>query len=330
MIAHSKIIGLGAYAPARVLTNADLEQMVDTSHEWILSRTGIAERRIAAENEDTSDMCVAASKGAFAAAGISPKDIDLILAATVTPDFRLPSLACIIQKKIGAVNAAAMDIAAACAGFINGLSIADAYIRAGVYRNILVFGSEKLSSITNYHDRNTCVLFGDGAGAAIVAPSNDDSGILATFLKSDGRLDALLNIAAGGTHMPFARNGHSSYDPYLYNIQMNGSEVFKHAVRQMGDACLRVIRMAGFTPEQVDLLVPHQANMRIIKATAERLGIPMEKVYLNLEKYGNTSAASVPLALNEAVQEGRVKKGDLILGVAFGGGLTWGAVLLRW
>ncbi len=327
---RAKIVGIGSYVPARVLTNKDFEKMVDTSDEWIVARTGISERRIAREDEDTSDMCVEAAKRALNMAGMTPEDIDLTIAGTVTPDFRLPSLSCMIQKKLGLVNAASMDIAAACAGFIHGLSMAQAYIRAGMYRRIMVFGAEKLSSITDYTDRNTCVLFGDAAGVAILEKSDDDSGILSTYLKSDGSLDRLLYIQGGGTNTPcHPTNGdrRADVDPYL---RMNGNEVFKHAVRYMGDAAMRVVQDAGLTTDQIDLLVPHQANIRIIKATADRLGLPMDKVYLNIAKYGNTSAASVPLALDEALEEGRIKKGDNIVSVAFGGGLTWGAVLFRW
>jgi 3-oxoacyl-[acyl-carrier-protein] synthase-3 len=221
-----------------------------------------------------------------------------------------------------------MDVVAACAGFIHNLSIAQAYINGGMFKNILVLGAEKLSSITNYEDRNTCILFGDAAGAVIVAPSDDDSGILSTYLKSDGTLDNLLHIPGGGTHCPISQNG--TRDSALYNINMNGNEVFKHAVRYMGDAALRVVADAGLTTEQVDLLIPHQANIRIIKATASRMKLPMDKVYVNIDKFGNTSAASVPLALDEAVRSGRIKKGDHIVSVAFGGGLTWGAVSIRW
>ncbi|MDD4050482.1 MAG: ketoacyl-ACP synthase III [candidate division Zixibacteria bacterium] len=325
---RAKIIGLGSYVPERVLTNDDFEKIVETSNEWIVSRTGIMERHIARPDEDTSDMCVAAAREAFASAGVAPEEIDLVIAGTVTPDFRVPSMSCIIQKKLGLLNAATMDIVAACAGFIHGLSVAQAYIASGTFKRILVFGAEKLSSITDYTDRSTCILFGDAAGAAIIGKSDDDSGILAIHIKSDGRYDELLNIPAGGTHLPYVGNG--SVDPKLSKLHMKGNEVFKYAVRHMGDAALRVITEAGLTPDQVDLLVPHQANIRIIKATAARLGLPMDKVYLNIEKYGNTSAASIPLALDHAVREGRIKKGDIVLGVAFGGGLTWGAVLFRW
>lgn len=325
---RAKIIGIGSYAPEKVLTNSDLEKIVDTSDEWIKTRTGISERRIAADGEDTSDMCVRAAAGALDMAGISADDIDLIIAGTVTPDYRLPSVSCMIQKKLGASNAATMDVVAACAGFIHGLSIAQAYITAGTYKNIMVFGAEKLSSITNYEDRNTCVLFGDAAGVAILSASDDDSGILSTYLKSDGNLDRLLHIPAGGTHTPCGHNGDFRREDTC--IIMHGNEIFKHAVRYMGDAALRVAKEAGLEPEDIDLLVPHQANLRIIQATAKRLGLPWEKVYLNIEKFGNTSSASVPLALDHAVKEGRIKKGDNIISVAFGGGLTWGAVAIRW
>jgi 3-oxoacyl-[acyl-carrier-protein] synthase-3 len=302
--------------------------MVDTSDEWIVSRTGISERRVATKGQVTSDFAVEASYRALEMAGRDVEDVDLILCATVTPDFRLPSLACIIQKRMGLNNAAAMDIAAACAGFIHGLSIAQAYIAAGTYRTILVIGAEMLSSVTNYEDRNTCILFGDAAGAAIVEPSDNGRGVLATYLKSDGRYDELLNIPLGGAKLPFGRNGNDDISGTF--IRMNGNEVFKHAVRQMGDAAQQVIKMSGLSTDDIDWLVPHQANIRILQATAKRLNLPMEKVYLNLEKFGNTSSASVPVALDEAVRAGKIKEGDHILSVAFGGGLTWGAVLIRW
>jgi 3-oxoacyl-[acyl-carrier-protein] synthase-3 len=325
---RAKIIGIGSYVPERILTNQDLEKMVDTSDEWIIARTGIIERHIAADDEDTSDMCVQAARRALDAAGLTPEDLDLIIVGTVTPDFRLPSVSCMIQKKLGAVNSATMDLVAACAGFIHGLSVGQAYIASETYKNIMVLGAEKLSSITNYEDRNTCVLFGDAAGAAILAPSDDDSGILSTYLKSDGSLDRLLYIEAGGTHNPIGQNG--DYRHADSCLVMHGNEVFKHAVRYMGDAATRVAEEAGLTHENIDLLVPHQANIRIIRATAKRLGLPWEKVYLNIERFGNTSAASVPLALDEAFRNGIIKKGDNIISVAFGGGLTWGAAAIRW
>jgi len=325
---RAKIIGIGSYVPDQVLTNADLEEMVETSDEWIKTRSGISERRLLDGGRATSDMAVEAARNAITMAGLDMEDIELVLAATVTPDFRLPSMACVIQKKLGLVNAAALDIAAACAGFIYGVSIAQAYILNRTYKNILVIGAEMLSSITDYTDRSTCILFGDAAGAAVLAASDDDSGVLSTYLKSDGRLDDLLYIAGGGSKNPYTDNG--SFNRKDTFLKMNGNEIFKHAVRYMGDAAVRVVESAGLEPGQVDLLIPHQANIRIIKATAKRLGLPMSKVYMNIEKFGNTSAASVPLALDEAYRAGRVKKGDIVLGVAFGGGLTWGAVLLRW
>lgn len=325
---RAKIVGTGSYAPEKILTNDDLAKFIDTSDEWIKSRTGMSERRVAAENQATSDLCAEAAKPAFEMSGIKPEEIDLIIAATVTPDYQLPSLSCVVQKKLGTVNAATMDIVAACAGFIHGLSMAQAYIATGTYKKIMVFGAEVLSNITNYEDRNTCVLFGDGAGVAILVPSEDESGILSTYLKSDGRLDELLYIPVGGAKSPFGRNG--NLDSSLRYINMKGNEIYKNAVRYMGDAAFRVVKEAGLEIEQIDLLVPHQANIRIIKAVASRLGMPMEKVFLNLEKYGNTSAASVPLALDEALRQGRIKSGDYVLSVAFGGGLTWGAVVIRW
>lgn len=325
---QARIIGTGAAYPERILTNRDFEQMVDTSNEWIISRTGIAERRVAKEGQVTSDFCVEAAEKALEMAGRKPEDVDLILCATVTPDYRLPSLACIVQKRMEMNNAASMDIVAACAGFIHGLSIAQAYIAAGTYRTILLIGAEMLSSVTNYKDRNTCILFGDAAGAVVIEPSNNGRGVLATYLKSDGRYDTLLNIPAGGAKSPYIRNGQFSAEETC--IHMNGNEVFKHAVRQMGDAAVKVLAMAGISREDIDLMVPHQANIRILQATAKRIGLPMEKVYLNLEKFGNTSSASVPVALDEAWRTGKIKENDNILSVAFGGGLTWGAVAIRW
>ncbi len=301
--------------------------MVDTSNEWIVSRTGIKERRISTDKESPSYMATEAGRKALAMAGIASEEIDMVLVGTVTPDYRLPSLACIVQEKIGAANSAAMDIVAACAGFLHGLATADAYIRTGKFKKILVVGVERLSGVVDYSDRNTCVLFGDGAGAAIVEASTDQRGILATYIKSDGRFARLLWIPEGGAVKPLQNIENGSGDWY---IQMNGKEVFKHAVREMEDASRRVIAEAGVTPEDVSLLVPHQANIRIIESIARRLGLSMDKVFLNLEKYGNTSAASVPIALDEAFREGHIKENDLVLMTAFGGGLTWAAALIKW
>lgn len=317
---------MGSYVPSRRLTNSDLEKLVETSDEWITSRTGIKERRICGENEAASDMAVAAAQRALESSGLKPEDIDLLLVGTVTPDFRLPSQACMVQKKLGMVNAAAMDIVAACAGFLHGLATADAYIKAGQFKRVMVIGVEKLSSITDYTDRNTCVLFGDGAGAAVVVASDEERGIISTFLKSDGRYGELLWIPDGGTERPLqSLNGQGR----VY-LEMNGSEVFKHAVRQMVEASEKVIKEAGLTPADVTLMVPHQANIRIIQSTAKRLAISMEKVYLNIDKVGNTSSASVPIALDEVIKSGRVKRDDIILMTAFGGGLTWASALIKW
>ena len=272
-------------------------------------------------------MACFAGLRALEMAGVKPEEIDLLMVGTVTPDYRCPSAACIVQKKLGLVNAAAMDIVAACAGFLHGLTTADAFIKVGKFKKIMVIGVEKLSTITDYTDRNTCVLFGDGAGAAIVEPSNDEAGILSTYIKSDGRFTELLWIPNGGSAMPFQNIENPDGDIFL---KMNGKEVFKHAVREMEDASRRVLNDAGVNAEDIKLLVAHQANIRIIESTAKRLGIPEEKVFLNIAKYGNTSAASVPIAMDEALQEGKIKKGDLILMTAFGGGLTWASALVRW
>ena len=327
-IIKAKITGLGSFHPSRLLTNADFERMVDTSDEWITTRTGIKERWVCGEGESNSDMAAGAGRKAMEMAGVKPEEIDLLLIGTVTPDRRLPSTGCLVQEKLGLTNAAALDIVAACAGFLHGLSMADAYIKSGQYKKIMVIGSEKLSSITDYTDRGTCVLFGDGAGAAIVEPSNDDSGILSTFIKSDGRYAELLWIPDGGSNSPAHKI--NSLNGHHFDIMMDGSKVMKHAVRQMADASNRVIAAANLTPDDVTLMVPHQANIRILKSTAQRLGIPEERVFVNIEKYGNTSSASVPIALEEAVATGRVKKNDIILMTAFGGGLTWAAALVKW
>jgi len=302
--------------------------MVDTSDEWITTRTGIKQRWICAEGESNSHMCAEAAKKALEMAKLEPEEIELLLVGTVTPDKRLPSTACLVQQKLGMTNAAAVDIVAACAGFLHGLSMATAYIKSGQFKKIMVIGSEKLSSITDYTDRGTCVLFGDGAGAAVVEPTEDDEGILSTYIKSDGRFADLLHIPDGGSDTPAHKinslNGHN------FNIMMDGGKVMKHAVRQMVDASKRVMAEANITADDLAMMVPHQANIRILRSTAQRLGIPEEKVYMNIEQYGNTSAASVPIAFDEAVRNGRVNKGDYILMTAFGGGLTWAAALIKW
>jgi 3-oxoacyl-[acyl-carrier-protein] synthase-3 len=301
--------------------------MVDTSDEWIISRTGIKERRIASDDEPTSDLSKNAALKALEMAGAKPEEIDLLMVATVTPDYRCPSASCIVQEKLGLINSATMDIVAACAGFLHSLATADAFIKIGKYKKILIIGVEKLSSITNYKDRNTCVLFGDAAGAAVIEPTTEDRGVMSTFLKSNGRHAQLLWIPGGGSVHPYNGKNDLGRDVYLH---MNGKEVFKHAVREMEAASRNVINEVGLDPEEIKIMIPHQANIRIIESTAKRLGISMDKVYLNLPKYGNTSAASVPLALDEALQEGRVKEGDIVLMTAFGGGLTWASALMKW
>ncbi|MCA1056750.1 ketoacyl-ACP synthase III [Rossellomorea aquimaris] len=307
---NAGIIGIGRYLPEKILTNADLEKMVDTSDEWIRTRTGIEERRVAGDDIDTSDMAYEAAKKAISDADISPEEIDLILVATVTPDQPFPSVACLLQDRIGAKKAAAMDISAACAGFMYGMITAKQFIDNNVYKNVLVVGVEKLSKITDWDDRNTAVLFGDAAGAAVVGPVQDGKGILAFELGADG---------SGAKHLYQEEN-----------IVMNGREVFKFAVRQMGESSINVIEKAGLKKEDVDFLIPHQANIRIMEAARQRLELPVEKMSKTVNKYGNTSAASIPVSLIEDLQEGRVKDGDVVVMVGFGGGLTWGAIVMRW
>lgn len=325
---YAAITGTGAYLPERVVTNFDLEKMVDTSDEWIRQRTGIVERRIADDAVATSDLSVHAARWALKNAQIDPIDIEMILVATVTPDTFFPSTACYVQKGIGAKNASAMDISAACAGFLYGLDLADGLIKSGRYDTILVVGGEVFNNIIDWKDRNTCVLFGDGAGAAVVQATQEPKGILASYIGSDGDYADinLLGIPAGGSRMPLTAEG---IDQKLNKIQMNGREVFKLGVRLMPEAAQRVLRQANLNVDEIDLLIPHQANLRIIEAVGDRLGVPREKVYVNVDKYGNTSAATVIIALDEAIREGRAKPGDLILLVTFGAGLTWGSTLLR-
>ncbi|KSU62217.1 3-oxoacyl-ACP synthase [[Bacillus] enclensis] len=307
---NTGIIGIGRYLPEKVLTNADLEKMVDTSDEWIRTRTGIEERRVAGEDTDTSDMAYGAAMKAIEDAEISPEELDLILVATVTPDQPFPSVACLLQERLGAKKAAAMDISAACAGFMYGMITAKQFIDNGAYKNVLVVGVEKLSKITDWDDRNTAVLFGDAAGAAVLGQVPDGKGILAFELGADG---------SGAKHLYQEEN-----------IVMNGREVFKFAVRQMGESSVNVIEKAGLKKEDVDFLIPHQANIRIMEAARQRLELPVEKMSKTVNKYGNTSAASIPVSLVEDLQDGRVKEGDVVVMVGFGGGLTWGAIVMRW
>jgi 3-oxoacyl-[acyl-carrier-protein] synthase-3 len=320
------IIGLGKYLPEKILTNQDLEKIVDTTDEWIISRTGIKERRMAKEGEATSDMATEAAKRALENAKLKPEDIDLIIVATITPDMFFPATACLVQQKIGARTVPAFDISVACSGFIYGLAIANQFISSGTYKHALVIAAEKLSTITDWTDRNTCVLFGDGAAAAVLGPV-EKGGILSVYLGADGRQGDLIKLPAGGSRMPATKK---TIEDKQHFIKMNGSELFKHAVRIMADAALEVTKPLGITAKDLSLVIPHQANIRILLAAAKRMGLSEDKIYLNIEKYGNMSAASSAIALVEAVEEGRIKKGEKILLDAFGGGLTWGAIVIEW
>jgi 3-oxoacyl-[acyl-carrier-protein] synthase-3 len=326
-LTRSRIISTGSYLPEKVLTNLDLEKMVETSDQWITERTGIKERRIVNSNQAASDLAYEASKMAIGRAGRKAEDIDLIIAATVTGDMPFPSTACILQDKLGAKNAAAFDVNAACSGFLYSLYIADGFIRSGMHKRILAVGTEVLSTITDWEDRTTCVLFGDGAGAVIVEPTEEDRGIISMSINSDGSFWELLHMPAGGSKLPASRK---SVDNKLHCIKMKGNETFKFAVRTLEDLVLKLLEENKLVPSQLSLLIPHQANLRIIQATADRLGLPMDKFLVNIDKYGNTSAASIPIALDEAVTTGRVKDGDYILLEAFGGGLTWASALIKW
>ncbi|MEK4042987.1 beta-ketoacyl-ACP synthase III [Paenibacillus sp. FSL H8-0048] len=321
------IIGTGKYVPERVLTNSDLEKIVETNDEWIVSRTGIRERHIAAPEQATSDLAYEAALKALESAGMKAEELDLIIVATVTPDSAFPSTACILQDKLGAKNAAAFDLSAACSGFVYSLATATGFIQNGMYNNALVIGADTLSRITDYTDRNTCVLFGDGAGAVIVGEVPEGRGFQSFDLGAEGSGGSLLNLEAGGSRLPASQQTVEDKKHFIY---MNGREVFKFAVRVMGSATERVLTKAGLSKENIDLFVPHQANIRIIQSAMQRLDLPPEKVVVNVDKYANTSAASIPLALVEAAEEGRMKAGDAVLMVGFGGGLTWGASVLIW
>lgn len=322
----ARIIGLGSYLPSRVLTNHDLEQMVETSDEWIVSRTGMKERRIAAADEFPSDMGAHAAKKALEQAGIEATQVDLILLATMTGDYPSPSTAALVQHKIGALNAAAVDISAACTGMLYALSMAKAYVESGMYRHVLVIASEKMSSVVDYKDRNTCVLFGDGAAAAVVAGSGKGFVIDTMCLGADGELAELVIIPGGGSRQPASVE---SIAEGLHYFKMAGKEVFKHAVRRMGAAAKECLDKAGLTANDISWLVPHQANLRILEAIAKSFEVSDEKVYKTLHKYGNTSASSLGIALDELTREQQIQAGEHLLLVAFGGGLTWGAAVLR-
>ncbi|SHJ95658.1 beta-ketoacyl-ACP synthase III [Paramaledivibacter caminithermalis] len=321
------ILGTGSCLPENVITNYDLEKIVDTSHDWIVTRTGIHSRRIVDDNTATSDLATKAALKALEAAGVSAKELDLIIVATVTPDMSFPSTACIVQKNIGATNAAAFDLGAGCSGFIYELAVAKQFIATGVYNKILIIGAETLSKIMNWNDRNTCVLFGDGAGAAVLGVTEEGTGILSTYLGADGEGGKFLTLPAGGSRMPASVQ---TVEQNLHYIKMDGSEVFKFAVRAMGNASKKALKLCNLDVNDIDYLVPHQANTRIISASAKRLKLPMEKVYVNLDRYGNMSAASIPVALDEAIRKGKIKKGYNVVLVGFGAGLTWGSSVIKW
>lgn len=325
---RARITGTGSAVPDKVLTNHDLEKLVDTNDEWITTRTGIKQRRIAAENEYTSTFATLAARRALAMADVSPEELDLIILGTVTPDFPFPATACIVQQELGAHHAAAFDLSAACSGFIYGLNMAEAYIKSGMARKVLVMGAEVLTRIVDFTDRNTCILFGDGAGAVIVEADSGEQGILSSHIFTNGAHWGLLYQPGCGGRNP--ATGPTTYSDKLYYLRMEGNEVFKHAVRAMGDAAIAALEHNTVTADDVSLLIPHQANRRIIEATGKRVGIPEDRIFVNLHKYGNTSSASIPLALDEANREGRLKSGDLVLLDAFGGGFTYGSVLLKW
>ncbi len=317
---------MGSYLPKKVLTNSDLEKMVDTSDEWIITRTGIRERRLAAKNEATSDLAAQAARQALSDSALKPQDIELIIVATITPDMSFPSVSCILQQKLGAKNAVCFDISAACAGFVYALVVAQQFIARGAYKNALVVGAEVLSSVTDWKDRNTCVLFGDGSGAAVLSETKS-GGIISTYLASDGSMVDLLMLPAGGSRNPASDK---TVKNRMHYIKMQGNELFKIAVRSMVEAAQKALLLAGLKPKDVDCFIPHQANIRILLAVAKRLGIEEKKIYLNIERYGNMSSASTAVALCEAVKEGRIKKGDIVLLDAFGAGLVWGACVIKW
>lgn len=323
----ASIIGTGHYVPEKTLTNQDLEKMVDTSDEWIITRTGIRDRRIAKRTESTSDLATKAALNALDSAGVKPEELDCIIVATATPDMMFPSVACLVQEKLEAINAAAFDIEAACTGFIYALTMAQQFLLTRYYSKVLVIGAETLSKITDYKDRNTCVLFGDGAGAVVLELGEEGSGILSSELGADGKGAKLLKLPAGGSLHPASGE---TVNNRMHYIKMDGNEVFKFAARKMSSSAKNVIEKAGLDVKDIDFLIPHQANIRIIASAAKRLDIEEEKVYVNLDRYGNMSAASIPVALDEAVKKGLIGRGDNIVLVGFGGGLTWGAILIRW
>lgn len=321
------ILGIGSYVPEKVITNGDLEKIIDTSDSWIVERTGIRERRVVAEGQATSDLATKAAERALADAGISAAEIDLIIVATVTPDMAFPSVACLVQDNLKAVNAAAFDLTAVCSGFMYALVTGSTFIQCGTYKKVLIIGAEALSTITDWTDRNTAILFGDGAGAAVLGEVPEGYGVLGVHLGAEGAGGDLLKLPAGGSRMPASAE---TVAQRLHFTQMDGNEVFKFAVKVMGEAVKQALEMANLSTSDITYLVPHQANIRIIQSAAKRVGMPMDKVIVNVDKYGNTSAASIPIALDEAVKGGKIKKGDTIAMVGFGGGLTWAASIIKW
>ncbi len=321
------IRGIGVYVPERILTNRDLEKMVDTSDEWIVNRTGIRERRIVSEGMATSDLACLAAERALADAGVGSEELDLIIVATNTPDMLFPATACLVQDRLKARRAGAFDLQAGCTSFLYALTVANNFIATGAYKYVLVIGAECMSRIINWRDRNTCVLFGDGAGAVVVGKVPGGCGILSYLLRSEGSGGPLITMPAGMSRLPAS---HETVEKGLHYVHMNGREVFKFAVKVLEESCLTVLAEAGLTLNDLDLLIPHQANARIIEAAAKRLNLPPEKVVMNIDRYGNTSAATIPLALFETLAEGKIRDGDNLVMSGFGAGLTWGAVAMRW
>jgi len=326
-VIRARITGTGSYTPAKVVTNHDLEKFLDTNDEWIRTRTGIVERHLVVDGENNSDLATRAAQSALDMAGVAPEELDLIVLATVTGDYPWPATACLVQSNLGAINAGAVDVSAACSGFLYALSLASDRIMAGNARKVLVIGSEVFSRIVNWEDRNTCVLFGDGAGAAVLEACEEDHGVLSTHLYADGSQIELLYQPGFGTRITPSAEAIAHGDHY---VRMQGNEVFKVAVRSMAEVAKTALDANGMTVEDVDLFIPHQANVRILDATAKRIGLKDEQIYINVDRYGNTSAATIPIALDEVNRAGRLKAGDILLLDAFGGGFTWASVLIRW
>ncbi len=321
------ILGMGYHVPEKILTNADIEKLVDTNDEWIVERTGIKQRRISAKNESTSDLAFEAAKKALKNANVTAEELDMIIVATISADYNTPSTACVLQGRLGAKNAAAFDLSAACSGFVYGSAIATQFIETGVYKKVLVIGAETLSKFVNWKDRNTCIIFSDGAGAAVYGVVEDGFGMLSFDLGSDGTGAEAITIPGGGSRHPADQE---SIDKNLHTLHMNGTSTFRFAVKAMGSTVLNSLKRAGLEKEDMDWLIPHQANIRIIESAAKRLHLPMEKVFVNIEKYGNASAASIPIAMAEAMEQGKLKKGDIIALSGFGAGLTWASCIMKW